>query len=451
MKYGVFVNPGEVVANPSRAAFRYRIQTIKSGKEYRVILQGKSYIFMLNDDKDAVLVHTVNGARIGGYNLQRFDGKLSPSSIRNFLTNSKNPGEVENPDFSWSHPNAHQWFLLYRGRSVARVTKNNERSYSAQSEHNAADDEKSFRLLSTAKQYALKLAKGSKGAVKADMLTQAEMLDVVNKHGNKTIIKQHGEAVRIEPTTFSKDRWNIYFADGFSVRNARIPKLKNPKPPKLRGYIDPDKGYAKRIADISKTPTKANVFKALDRLHGASYSAFGVIRKHFNLTEAEWQPLFNEWYNSPSKNPAIKLSEREYTKLFDKGGKDQYVHYRIKSTGYEGLTLRYAGERLHPFKKRVADDNRVSVGDVEIIADSQAIRGNPKKKLDSFEDQHLTAWIAKHYRPGEARRVKRNILRFLSYSSNYNYGDRGWSDTVRAAEYVADKSITESDFLSWVR
>ena len=75
---------------------------------------------------------------------------------------------------------------------------------------------------------------------------------------------------------------------------------------------------------------------------------------------------------------------------------------------------------------------------------------NPKKKkLDAFDDKHLTDWIENHYNRSDWRTVKSNILKFLAYSPSYDYGNNGWSATVKAAEYVFDNRIESKEFVKW--
>lgn len=61
------------------------VKTVKSRSEYRVKMEdGMKYLFVLRQSGDAVDVYTPTSC-IGGYNLSRFGGELSPSSIRNLF------------------------------------------------------------------------------------------------------------------------------------------------------------------------------------------------------------------------------------------------------------------------------------------------------------------------------------------------------------------------------
>ncbi|MET9263715.1 hypothetical protein [Amycolatopsis sp. NPDC004079] len=61
------------------------VRTIKSGRAYRVDLDGDVYFFELDQDETGVFVRT-RAHSIGGYFLERFGDELSPSSIRRFIT-----------------------------------------------------------------------------------------------------------------------------------------------------------------------------------------------------------------------------------------------------------------------------------------------------------------------------------------------------------------------------
>lgn len=60
------------------------VKTVKSGIEYRVKVDGKGIHLIYDPENDAVWLYT-STANLGGYNLSRFGGKLSPKSIRTFF------------------------------------------------------------------------------------------------------------------------------------------------------------------------------------------------------------------------------------------------------------------------------------------------------------------------------------------------------------------------------
>lgn len=71
---------------------------------------------------------------------------------------------------------------------------------------------------------------------------------------------------------------------------------------------------------------------------------------------------------------------------------EQWIHYRIKSTGYEALGLKNDGENTIAFVVRIAGENGVATKDIQIIKDSDTIKGNPTnrdyKKIKIFEDNY---------------------------------------------------------------
>lgn len=60
------------------------IKTVKSGKEYRARIDGTSYSFALNSDSGHVMIYSPTRC-LGGFLLARFEGALSPASIRRFV------------------------------------------------------------------------------------------------------------------------------------------------------------------------------------------------------------------------------------------------------------------------------------------------------------------------------------------------------------------------------
>ncbi len=129
----------------------------------------------------------------------------------------------QNPSFTWSQ-NAHGYALLYYGRVIARVSKNNPKSYSAESNSSKSY---SFRTLSQAKQKAYSLAKQELATVRHGRDLENEILDVVNKHGSKAILSKHGKATRVSPA-FALDEWKVTFEDGHTI-TTKVPKIKNPQ------------------------------------------------------------------------------------------------------------------------------------------------------------------------------------------------------------------------------
>lgn len=132
-------------------------------------------------------------------------------------------GNLFNPGLTWS-TNAHQHFLLYQGRILVTVSKNNASSFEIFDRH--LDKSHYAKTLTMAKQKALQIGRAQIGGLKEKVRTDAEILAVVNKHGNKTLLRKHGKAVRIEPAAFSSDKWIVTLADGLKVET-RIPK-RNP-------------------------------------------------------------------------------------------------------------------------------------------------------------------------------------------------------------------------------
>lgn len=131
----------------------------------------------------------------------------------------------QNPnDFTWSQ-NAHGYALLYKGRVVGRVTKNNSKSYGAEVDGKY----RNFPTLSMAKQKTLQLARKTSavGNLKGEIKTDQEMLDVVNQHGNRAIIAKHGKAVKVKGVAFMPNTFRITFADGYEIES-KIPKMRNP-------------------------------------------------------------------------------------------------------------------------------------------------------------------------------------------------------------------------------
>lgn len=125
-----------------------------------------------------------------------------------------------NPGMAWEKYN-HKWFLTYRGETLAIVTQNNPNSYSVEGERGSS------RTLTLAKQKALRVGKAALRSVKAKLMTEAEMIGVVNRYGSKAIIKKHGKAVGVRAAGgFNTDKWKVRFADGTEIET-RIPK-RNP-------------------------------------------------------------------------------------------------------------------------------------------------------------------------------------------------------------------------------
>ncbi len=125
-----------------------------------------------------------------------------------------------NPGMAWEKYN-HKWFLTYRGETLAIVTQNNPNSYSVEGERGSS------RTLTLAKQKALRVGKAALKSVKAKLMTDAEMISVVNRYGSKAIIKKHGKAVGVRAAGgFNTDKWKVRFADGTEIET-RIPK-RNP-------------------------------------------------------------------------------------------------------------------------------------------------------------------------------------------------------------------------------
>ena len=60
-----------------------KVSTIKSGKEYRVKTDARSYLLSLADN-GMVFIYTKTN-NLGGYKLERFGDSLSPANIRNFF------------------------------------------------------------------------------------------------------------------------------------------------------------------------------------------------------------------------------------------------------------------------------------------------------------------------------------------------------------------------------
>ncbi len=65
-----------------------KITTIKSRADYRAAIEGKRFHFVRVDD--AVWIYTPT-ANLGGYNLDRFGGTLTPASIRKFMDTFLSP------------------------------------------------------------------------------------------------------------------------------------------------------------------------------------------------------------------------------------------------------------------------------------------------------------------------------------------------------------------------
>lgn len=79
---------GEMMNEP-----KLTINTVKSGVEYRVKVDGRS-IHMIYDPDNEVVWLSTRTANLGGYNLSRFNGTLNPSGIRFFFSEGKSQGEA---------------------------------------------------------------------------------------------------------------------------------------------------------------------------------------------------------------------------------------------------------------------------------------------------------------------------------------------------------------------
>ena len=61
-----------------------KLTTVKSGRAYRAVIGGTVHFFELDQDNTGVFVRTRAGT-LGGYRLDRFHEKLTPTTIRAFL------------------------------------------------------------------------------------------------------------------------------------------------------------------------------------------------------------------------------------------------------------------------------------------------------------------------------------------------------------------------------
>lgn len=165
----------------------------------------------------------------GSFGINGFGKQFkTPTAAKKWATTNGLKIAYDNPGKLVWRQNGDSWFLSYGGELLSIVRKNNAKSYSAED----LERGKSFFFpsLTLAKQKSMALAKRLLPKAKANMLTHAQMLAVVNKTGNKALLARHGKAVRVTPAPFDRSMWAITFADGHTVES-RIPKLRNnPEP-----------------------------------------------------------------------------------------------------------------------------------------------------------------------------------------------------------------------------
>lgn len=130
---------------------------------------------------------------------------------------------TENGAFTWETRGGNMWVLLYNGKLLTRLVRNNAKSFSIQVVR--GDDYTYQGTLTNAKIKAVNLTRKTFTEFR-DYEQSQPSVDYVNKHLSAAALAKHGKAVRIEPVAFDTSAYRITFESGYQ-QDSKIPK-RNP-------------------------------------------------------------------------------------------------------------------------------------------------------------------------------------------------------------------------------